>query len=67
MAERNSKLLEILFRQLGKNLKIDIIVGENACQWLQTKLPEPILQVGHSAAAYTVGASASSSVKQRNL
>ncbi len=47
MTERNTELLEIRLGQIGKNVEVNVIVGQNAGQCFQAELFQPILKVGH--------------------
>ena len=42
MTEGNSELLEILLGQIGKNVEVDVVGGQNADQLLQAELREPL-------------------------
>ena len=50
VAERNAELFEILLGQIRKDIEIDVIVGQDAGQRLQTELREPGCQVTHPTA-----------------
>jgi hypothetical protein len=42
MAEQNPEPIEVLVRQLGKDIKIDPVLGKTQRVLFERKLPEPV-------------------------
>ncbi|HEX3632670.1 MAG TPA: hypothetical protein VHZ01_09195 [Casimicrobiaceae bacterium] len=47
MPERQAELLEIGIRQVGKDVEINVVIGKDRAILPQTKVLEPIFDIGH--------------------